>query len=100
MKIVCQPPPESPATATRCGIGVVEAQEHVQAALHGQIEGGQAAGAAQVELVHAAVLEAGRGELAHAEPFDVQRQHAALGLVDAANLLVGDGLCPAGPRGR
>ena len=68
-------------------IGVLVAEQDVQPALHVQVERGQSAGAAQVDLVHAVVHEAGCAELSHADPFEVQRQHAPLGLVDAADLL-------------
>ena len=40
-------------------VGVVQAQQQVEAALHRQIERGHAAGAAQVELVHARVAKPG-----------------------------------------
>ena len=94
MKIVCQPPPERPATPTRdgsafgCGAGC-------RGRAHREIERGEAAGAAQVELVHLVVAEARPLELAHAEPFDVQRDDAALGQIDAADLLVVGGLACA-----
>src|SRR5262245_61794031 len=38
------------------------------------------------------MVEAWCAELAHAEPFDVQRDHSTLGQVDAPNLLVIGGL--------
>lgn len=68
------------------GVGVFEVEEDIEAAFHGEVEGGESAGAAEVELVHAVVLEAVGAELAHSEPFDVEGEHAAFGLVDAAKL--------------
>ena len=90
--IVCHPPPDRPETATRSRIDIRQCQPQIQGARHCQVKRGQPACAAQVELVHAIVREAGGAQLPHAEPLQVQHQHAALGQVDRAELLVLDGL--------
>src|SRR5262249_38088606 len=69
-------------------ISVFQTEQHVQAALQGQIEGRQAAGAAQIELIHAAMFMAYRAQLPHAEPFWVQGEHPPFGQVNAGDLLV------------
>src|SRR5690606_31497100 len=43
-------------------------------------------------LIHSSVREAGRAKLPHADPLDVQGEHAALRLIQAADLLVHRGL--------
>ena len=76
-------------------VGVAVGEEHVERAGHGEIEGRDAAGAAEVELVHRAVIVAGTAQLPHAEPLDVEGEHAALGEVDAAELFVVGGFAVA-----
>lgn len=91
----------APAAAGKTGhghafaVGVAVGQEHVERAGHGEIEGRDAAGAAEVELIHRAVIVAGVAQLSHAEPFHVQCDHAALGEVDAAKLFVARGFAGA-----
>ena len=84
---VCQPPPDNPVIATRSLVGVRVCQEHVEGPLHDQVEHADARRAAQVERADAIVIEIG-AQFAHAYKFAVERQHAALGQVDASRLLV------------
>ena len=56
---------------------------------------GQAAGAAQVELVHAACADSRRCQWPMPSHSTFKARHAALGLIDAADLLVGTAF-PAG----
>ncbi len=70
---------------------MIQRQAQVQGARHGQVKRRQAAGAAQIELIEPVVRKAAAAQLPHAEPFQIQHQHAALGQVDAPQLLVLDG---------
>ena len=88
MKIVCQPPPDSPVTATRSGSACSSAKQEVEAPAHGQVVSGDPPCPAQVDLVDQVVTIVAVAKLPHAEPFDVQGEHPALGQVDAADLLV------------
>lgn len=63
-------------------------QQNVEAAFETQVEGSQAAGATQVELVHAAVMVSRQVQLTHTQPFDIEHDRAPAGQVDAADLLV------------
>ena len=82
-----------PAAAGEAGhghplrVGVAVGEEHVEAALHQQVEHADAGDAAEVEEADAHVV-AVRAQLPHADELGVEGQHAALGEVDAARLLV------------
>src|SRR5438105_5020338 len=69
------------------GVRVWMGEQQVEPAGHVQVEEREAAGAAEIELVHGAVLVGGQLELPHAEPFDVEHDDAAFGEIDAAGLL-------------
>ena len=73
------------------GIGLGVGEQHVEAAFHQEIEHADAGDAAQVEVGDAIVIDV-RTQLAHSEKFGVERQHPALGEVDAAGLFVVHGL--------
>jgi hypothetical protein len=73
-------------------VGVLERPQQVDRAGHEQEVDGHAAGAAQVEVGDQVMAVVVGAELAHAEPLDVQGEDAALGHVDAAELLVLGGL--------
>src|ERR1700761_202319 len=66
--------------------------EVVEATAHFEIEQAQAIDPGQIEQAEKLVLVAFGCELAKAEPFDIQRDDAAAGLIDAALLLVLYGL--------
>ena len=66
-------------------------EQHVEAAFHQEVEHADAGDAAQVEVADAIVFDVG-AQLAHPEKFGVERQHPALGEVDAAGLFVVHGL--------
>ena len=66
-------------------------EQHVEAALHQEVEHADAGDAAQVEVGDAVVIDV-RAQFAHPEEFGVECQHPALGEVDAAGLFVVHGL--------
>ena len=86
-----------PATARQAGhsdafgIGFGVSEQHVEAALHQEVEHADAGDAAQVEVGDAVVFDI-RAQFAHPQKFGVERQHPALGEVDAAGLFVVHGL--------
>ena len=68
-------------------VGVRMREQDVEALAHVQKKRRDAGRAAQIHLVHLIMAHA-TGELPHADPLDVQRDHATLGLVDTAQLFV------------
>src|SRR5690606_20381292 len=85
-------PTREPGDREPARIGVLVREKEIDRALEAEIERGEPARAAKVELIHASVREAGRAKLPHADPLDVQGEHAALRLIQAADLLVRRGL--------
>ena len=87
MVMVCHPPPESPVRPSDRDRLCSRLRRMSMPAFHGQEERCQPTRATEVELVHAVVEEAIGAQLAHAQPLNVQSEHAALGLIDATVLL-------------
>ena len=73
------------------GIGLGVSEQYIEAAFHQKIEHADAGDAAQVEVADAIVVDVG-AQFAHPKKFGVERQHPALGEVDAAGLFVVHGL--------
>ena len=63
-------------------------QQDVDTSRHRQVKDAEPAPPAEIEQAEVVVGVAIATQLAHSDPFQVERDHALLGLVDAADLLV------------
>ena len=68
-------------------VGIRMRQQHIKSLAHVQVERRDARHSAEIQLRHL-IMPHAVSELPHADPFYIQRDHAALGLVNAAKLLV------------
>ena len=69
-------------------VGMLMLQQDVKSPAHRQKERRQPARPAEIELIHPVMPDVVIPKLPHPHPFDVERQHPPLGLIDAPRLLV------------